>query len=102
MARTFTPIDQHTLMNLLLRQATGEQSLTVTDTSTFISAGELVLSTGMENVYNAINIVANGLDITWFYQGVEDFKKVTLRNLFVKFLFVACLFIFMAAAPYLE
>ena len=41
-----------------------------------------------------INIVANGLDITWFYQGVEDFKKVTLRNLFVKFLFVACLFIF--------
>ena len=64
MARTFTPIDQHTLMNLLLRQATGEQSLTVTDTSTFISAGELVLSTGMENVYNAINIVMNRLIIS--------------------------------------
>lgn len=41
-----------------------------------------------------INIVSNGLDITWFYQGVEDFKKVTLRNLFVKFAFVLCLFIF--------
>lgn len=41
-----------------------------------------------------INIVANGIDITWFYQGVEDFKKVTLRNLIVKFLFVVCLFIF--------
>lgn len=41
-----------------------------------------------------INIVANGLDITWFYQGVEDFKKVTLRNLFVKFLFVVSLFVF--------
>ena len=64
MARTFTPIDQHTLMNLLLRQATGEQSLTVTDTSTFISAGELVLATGMENVYNAINIVMNRLIIS--------------------------------------
>ena len=64
MARTFTPIDQHTLMNLLLRQATGEQSLTVTDTSTFISAGELILSTGMENVYNAINIVMNKLIIS--------------------------------------
>ena len=64
MARTFMPIDQHTLMNLLLRQATGEQSLTVTDTSTFISAGELVLSTGMENVYNAINIVMNRLIIS--------------------------------------
>ena len=64
MARTFTPIDQHTLMNLLLRQATSEQSLTVTDTSTFISAGELILSTGMENVYNAINIVMNRLIIS--------------------------------------
>lgn len=63
MARTFTPIDQHTLMNLLLRQATGEQSLTVVDTSTFISAGELVLATGMENVYNAINIIMNRLII---------------------------------------
>lgn len=41
-----------------------------------------------------INIVANGLDITWFYQGVEDFKKVTLRNLLVKFLFVVSLFLF--------
>ncbi len=41
-----------------------------------------------------INIISNGLDITWFYQGVEDFKKVTLRNLFVKFAFVVCLFAF--------
>ena len=64
MARTFTPIDQHTLMNLLLRQATSEQSLTVTDTSTFISAGELILSTGMENVYNSFNIVMNRLIIS--------------------------------------
>lgn len=41
-----------------------------------------------------INIIANGIDITWFYQGVEDFKKVTIRNLIVKFLYVVCLFIF--------
>lgn len=41
-----------------------------------------------------INIVANGIDISWFYQGVEDFKKVTIRNLLVKFLFVVCLFVF--------
>ena len=41
-----------------------------------------------------INIVANGLDITWFYQGVEDFKKVTVRNLLVKLLFVISLFTF--------
>ena len=41
-----------------------------------------------------INIVATGLDITWFYQGVEDFKKVTIRNLVVKFIFIVCLFTF--------
>lgn len=41
-----------------------------------------------------INIIANGIDITWFYQGVEDFKKVTIRNLIVKMLFVLSLFIF--------
>ena len=40
-----------------------------------------------------INIIANALDISWFYQGIEDFKKVTLRNLLVKMLFLLGLFI---------
>lgn len=61
MARTLTPVDAHQLMNLLLRQATGEQSITVTDTSSFVSAGELVLATGMENVTNSVSIVMNRL-----------------------------------------
>lgn len=39
-----------------------------------------------------INVVAGGIDISWFYQGVEDFKKVTIRNLLVKFIFVVALF----------
>lgn len=64
MARSFTPKDAHALMNLLLRQATGQQSLVVTDTSTFISAGELVLATGMENVYNALSLVLNRLIVS--------------------------------------
>lgn len=61
MARTLTPVDAHQIMNLLLRQATGEQTLTVTDTSSFISAGELVMATGMENVTNSVSIVMNRL-----------------------------------------
>ena len=61
MARTLTPVDAHQIMNLLLRQATGEQALTVTDTSSFISAGELVMATGMENVTNSVSIVMNRL-----------------------------------------
>ena len=61
MAINFTPKDVHTVMNLLIKQATGEQALTVTDASSFASAGELILSTGMENVFNSISIVFNRL-----------------------------------------
>lgn len=55
-----------------------------------------VLCVGSEYAYiyriQIINIVANGIDISWFYQGVEDFKKVTIRNLLVKAIFVVALF----------
>lgn len=57
MARTLTVKDAHVIMNLLVKQATGQANLTVTDTSSFISAGETVLATGMENVINSLNIV---------------------------------------------
>lgn len=61
MARTLTPQDAHTVMTALLKQATGQSSIAVVDSSTFTSAGELVLATGMENVFNALNIVLNRL-----------------------------------------
>lgn len=41
-----------------------------------------------------INIIANGLDLSWFFQGIEDFKRVTMRNMLVKLLYVICLFVF--------
>lgn len=57
MARTLTPQDCHVLMTSIVRQATGQTNLTVTDTSSFVSAGETVLATGMENVMNSVNMV---------------------------------------------
>ena len=63
MARTLTPRDVHVIMNDLLKQAIGDTSLTVVDSSTFASAGELILSSGMENVFNALNIVLGRLII---------------------------------------
>ena len=57
MARTLTPLDAYALMNSLVEQATGAASLTATDTSSFVSAGELVLSTGVENTLNALSLV---------------------------------------------
>lgn len=31
-----------------------------------------------------IELFSNIFDITWFYQGIEDFKKITIRNTIVK------------------
>lgn len=57
MARTLTPLDAHALMNALVAQATGTQSITATDTSSFVAAGEMVLATGMENTLNALSLI---------------------------------------------
>ena len=59
MARTITPQDAHLIMNELVAQATGLDAVVSTDISSFVSAGETVLATGMENVVNALNIVLN-------------------------------------------
>lgn len=61
MARSLTPRDGYALMTQLVRQATGQGSYAVVDASNFVSAGETVLATGMENVFNSINIVLGRL-----------------------------------------
>ena len=57
MARTLTPKDAYALMEALVEQATGQASLAVTNTSDFVSAGETVLQTGLENTLNALTAV---------------------------------------------
>ena len=41
-----------------------------------------------------LELVANSLDISWFFQGLEEFKKTVLRNTLIKLISVACVFIF--------
>lgn len=57
MARTLTPKDAYAIMNLLVKEATGQENLHVTDISSFVSAGETVLATGTENVLNSLSLV---------------------------------------------
>ena len=58
MPRTLTARDCHALMNLLVKEATGQDAqIQVVDSSTFVSAGEAVLATGTENVLNALSLV---------------------------------------------
>lgn len=58
MARLLTAKDAHALMNLLVKEATGQNaSIQVVDSSTFVSAGETVLATGVENTINSLALV---------------------------------------------
>lgn len=40
-----------------------------------------------------LTMIASALDITWFFFGVEDFKKASMRNIFVKILGVISIFL---------
>ena len=57
MAKVLTPLDAYALINALVREATGQQTITASDTSSFVSAGETILATGKENVMNALSLV---------------------------------------------
>lgn len=41
-----------------------------------------------------LNIIAESIDISWFFQGLEEFKKTVTRNTIVKIASVICIFLF--------
>lgn len=41
-----------------------------------------------------LELIANIIDISWFFQGLEDFKKTVIRNTIVKILSIIAIFIF--------
>ena len=41
-----------------------------------------------------IDIVSSIFDISWFFQGIEDFRKIVIRNFIVKISGVICIFLF--------
>ena len=57
MAKVLTPKDAHVIMGEWCRSLTAQASIKVLDTSSFISAGELVMSNPVENVFNTFNIL---------------------------------------------
>lgn len=46
----------------------------------------------------SLNIVAAAIDISWFYMGIEDFKRTVLRNTIVKFASLIAIFTFVKDA----
>lgn len=57
MAKVFTPQDCHILMADIVKQATGQEGIKVVDSSSFVSAGETALATGVENTLRALSLV---------------------------------------------
>jgi len=41
-----------------------------------------------------LEMLANILDISWLFQGLEEFKKTVVRNVIIKAVSVACIFLF--------
>lgn len=42
----------------------------------------------------SLNLIAIAFDISWFYEGIEDFKATVLKNSFVKIVSMIAIFIF--------
>lgn len=45
-----------------------------------------------------INILASLIDISWFFMGLEEFKKTVGRNTIVRIISLACIFIFVKSS----
>ena len=70
MARALTAQDGYAIMTALVRQATGQTNISVVDMNTFVSAGETVMATGKENVFNTVSlIIGRTLVESRVYQG---------------------------------
>lgn len=41
-----------------------------------------------------IELISQCIDISWFFHGLEEFKKTVTRNAIVKIIFIVCIFIF--------
>ena len=58
MARAMTPQDVHAVVNLIVKELSGQDSTIQTvNSSNFVSVGETILSYSPENVYNALSVV---------------------------------------------
>ena len=45
-----------------------------------------------------LSLVSKGLDISWLFQGLEDFRKITARNITVKLVGVISIYLFVKSA----
>lgn len=47
-----------------------------------------------------IAFLAQMFDLAWFYQGIEEFKNIAIRNIVLKIIYVVCIFMFIKGDKY--
>ncbi len=65
----------------------------------------LIITAERYNIIYAIlmiNLLANIFDISWLYQGLEEYKFISIRNILVKLLFTVSIFIFVKTPDHLN
>ena len=64
----------------------------------------ILLCMGISTMQNPVayilglSLVSKGLDISWLFQGLEDFRKITARNITVKLVGITAIFLFVKSA----
>ena len=64
----------------------------------------ILLCMGISTMQNPVayilglSLLSKGLDISWLFQGLEDFRKITVRNITVKLVGVSAIFLFIKSA----
>ena len=76
MARTLTPNDAHITMNAVTKESCGSSAFAVIDSSSFVSACETVLATGIEDTPNSFMITVQPSD---FYGRVGENAVFTVE-----------------------
>lgn len=72
------------------------QILTVSSSLIVYLVAVIFFSTTFQKYFllQSLWIIAAGVDISWYFMGLEDFKKTVVRNTIVKLISIAAIFIF--------
>lgn len=83
MANSYTPTDVYALVNEIVEQATGQKSIAVVDTTSFVSVGAQLVGTQIaaENTLNAIStVLARTIFSVRPYRGSLDIMRVSAER----------------------
>ena len=68
--------------------------LAIVFTIAYIAYSLLIADNRQISILLVLFVISAGIDITWFYWGLEEFKKTVTRDFIIKVISTACIFLF--------